>query len=155
MQVVDIVIEQRREVLDLQHQAGILVTNFDAHPLGAFQDVLPAQKIERSAGPAKLIASCHGSRICGKTIHQQARFTKAGGLQGLVVQVGAVQSAVHLRQAVIGIPDFKIAPEPVSFIFLSPDIELARGGCILDHGAVVTEGRVVVIRVHAPEQGIG
>jgi len=60
-----------------------------------------------------------------------------------------------MGQVTIGIPYFEVAPKPVGFIFFHFDVELAHGRRIFRHRIVVTVSRVVVIRIHASEQGVG
>ena len=71
------------------------------------------------------------------------------------MQIGTVQPTVNVRQVIIGIPDNEIAPEPVGFFFFHLDVELAHGRRIFFDNAVITESRIVVIRIHTPEQGVG
>ena len=83
LQVVDIIIEHRCEVIDPQNHPGIFVTDFDAQTLGAHQNVLTAQEIERPARPTEVIAPRHCTRVRGKPVQQEARLAKTGGIKGL------------------------------------------------------------------------
>ena len=96
LQIVDVVIEHRHQVLNLQNDIGILVADLDAYTLGTPQNVLVAQEIERSVRAQELIALGHCSRIRGKAIQQQARLAETGYVKRLIMQIGAVQPTVDL-----------------------------------------------------------
>jgi hypothetical protein len=152
LDAVDGIVQHRREILDADYDAGVLVTNFNAHALGAGQDVLMAQVIERSAGAEEFIAPGDRARLGRETVQHEAFFAETGGGQRLVMQVGAVQAAIDMRQIIIGITDLEIAPQPVTVILLQLEVELAKRRCALFDGAVVAVGRVVIVGIDAPKQ---
>ena len=154
LKVVDIIIKHRCEVFDSQNHPGIFITDFNTHTLGALENVLPAEEIERPARPEEFIALRYSTRVSGKPVQKEAGLAKACSVKGLKMQVGTVQPTVHVRQVIIGILDLKVAPEPVGFFFFYLNVELTIGRRIFHDSTVITEGRVVVIRIHSAEQSI-
>ena len=111
--------------------------------------------IERPARSAELLEARHRSGLGGESVDGSLALAEAGGGLRRIVPVGAVQSTVDLGQLVAQIADLEVAPHPVVFAAARLEVELAQGRRHFLHGAVVAERRVVIIRVDAPEQGIG
>jgi len=66
--------------------------NFDAHALGAHQDVLVVQEVERSARSAEFLIARHRSRLGGESIHREPSLAEAGGGFGRVMRVSSIQA---------------------------------------------------------------
>ena len=154
LQVVDVVVQRRGQVLDRQHHARDLVAHLDPDPVGAGQDVLVAQVVERAAGAAEFVAAGDGAGLGDEAVDHEALLAEAGDRRALVVGVRAVQAAVDVGQRVVRVADLEVAPHGVALVLAQLEVELAEGGRGLLHGAVVTVGGIVVVGVDAAEQRI-
>ena len=59
-----------------------------------------------------------------------------------------------MREVIVGILDLVVAPETVGFILFQLDVELAISWRILRDSTVITEGRIVVIRINSPKERV-
>ena len=71
------------------------------------------------------------------------------------MDVGAVQPPIDLRELVVHVADAEAAPLRVVVVLAGTYEKLAQGRSHLLDGAVIAEGRVVVVRVDATEQRLG
>ena len=78
LQVVDVVVEHGPQVLHAGHESRILVAQLDAHALGADQDVLIAQEVERTAGAAEFLAARQRAGLGGEAVDREALLAEAG-----------------------------------------------------------------------------
>jgi hypothetical protein len=155
LEVVDVVVESVAQVDDARHEPGVLVTHLDPNAIGADQQVLTAQEVQRSARAAELVPARYGARVGGEAVEQQALLAEAGGSEGLVVEVGAVEPPVDLGQLVVQVVDLEVPPQSVALVLAQLEIELAQRRCRLIDAAVVSECRVEVVGVDAPQQRFG
>ncbi len=123
--------------------------------VGTRQDVLASQEIERTTGAAEFLEAGDGAGLGREPVDCIALLAEAGRGFGLVVAIRAVETAVDLGQLVLHVADLEVAPQAVVLTLAQLDVELAhRRRHFLDH-RVVAEGRVVVVRIDAPEQRVG
>ena len=155
LEIIDVVVVVGRQVHDAGHEPGILVARFDPHALGAGEDVLPAQVVERPARAAELLAAGHGAGFGDEAVEHQALLAEVGRRRRLVVKVRAVESTLDLREFVVPVADVEATPERVALRLAQFDVELARGRSALLDRAVVAERGIVVVGIDAPEQVLG
>ena len=79
LQIVDVVVEHRTQVDHAADQARILVAQLDAQALGADQDVLVAQEVQRAAGAAELLAARQRAGLGGEAVDREALLAEARG----------------------------------------------------------------------------
>ena len=70
------------------------------------------------------------------------------------MDVGTVEPALDQGQLVVHVADLEVAPEGMVLALVQLDEELAQGRRRLLDGAVVAEGRVVVVGIDAPEERV-
>ena len=154
LQVVDVVVHRRHQVDDTRDNAGGFIAYLDAHSFGSNKNVLPLQEVQRAAGAAEFLARADRSRLRGKYVGRQLLLAKFSGGIGLKVEIRAVQATVDLRQLVVHIADLEIAPLAEVITSAETNEEFAHTRCHFLDGTVVTESRVVIVRVDAAEQRI-
>src|SRR5881397_489098 len=155
LKIVDVVVHAGPQVDHPRDDARVLVANLDAHALGARQDVLMVQEVERSARSPEFLIARQRSRFGGEAVHGDPSLAELGGGFGPVVRVGSVQTAVDMGHLVAHVAGVEIAPHPVILATARFEVELAQSRSHFCHDTVVAERRVVVIRIDTPEQRIG
>ena len=68
------------------------------------------------------------------------------------MSVGAIEPAIDLGELVVHVADLEVAPLTVVIAIAETDKELAHRRRHLLNGAVVAEGRIVIIGIDATEQ---
>ncbi len=112
------------------------------------------QEVQRAAGTAKLLPARHGARLGREPVDGEAPLAEARGRRRLVVQVGAVQTAVDLGQLVVHVADLEVAPDTVVIVVSELHVELAERRRHLLDRSVVAERGVVIVGIDAPEQRV-
>ena len=154
LQVIDVIVDARRQVDDSGHDARSLVAHLDAQALGTDEQVLVFQEVQRTAGTAELLAAADRARLGCKAVDCQALVAELGRPLGLIVRIHAIQAAIHARQLVVHVGNLEVAPLTVIVVIGNAHEELAHCRREFLHRAVITEGRIVVIRIDAAEQRV-
>ena len=106
------------------------------------------QEVQRAAGAAEFLATRQRAGLGGEAIEREALLAEAGCTFRLIVQVAAVQAAVHLRQLVVAVVDLEVAPRVV-VVVRQLHVHLAERRRDLFHDRVVAERRIVIVRIDA------
>ena len=77
LQIVDVVVEHRPQVDHAADQARVLVAQFDAHALGADEDVLVAQEVQRAAGAAEFLAARQRAGLGSEAVDRESLLAEA------------------------------------------------------------------------------
>src|SRR4030095_757355 len=88
----------------------------------AGQQVLPAQVLQRAARAAKLFVARDRAWLGREAVDRVTVLAEARRTLRLVVGVGPVQSAIHLRELVVHVADFEVAPQTVVVAVRSLDV---------------------------------
>ncbi len=152
---VDVVVLAGDQVVDLEHEAGFQVAYLHPDPFGALDDVLVLEEEQRAAGAAELLARRDRARFRAERVHLRAAFAEVRRAAALEVAVGAVEAPVDLGEIGVENLGLEVAPHAEGAVLLRLDVELARGGRVLDGRAVVAEGRLEPVLVQPPEQRVG
>ena len=155
LNVVDVVVEHGPQIEHAGHDARCSVANLDSHAFGSDRNVLPLQKVQRSARAPKLFPARDRSGFGREDVKCKPLLTEARRRLRLNMQVAAVQATVHLRQLIVHVSCLEITPHAVVLILAQTDEELAGGRRHFLHRAVIAEGGIVVIRVDSPEHRSG
>ena len=151
LQVIDVVVHAVPQVDHTCDDARVLVVKFDADALGAPQDVLVAQVVDRPARSPEFLIARHRSGLGGESVEGDPSLAKTGVGFGPVVCIGSVQAAIDVGQFVAHVADPEVAPQPVILATARLGVELAEGRRRFCHDAVVAERWVMVIGIEAPE----
>ncbi len=154
LQVVDVVVDGRRQVDDARDEPRRPVAILDAHALGAGQEVLTLQEVQRAASAAKLLAARDRAGLGREAVDREAPLAEARRALRLVVQLRAVEPAVDLRELVVHVADLEVAPLAVALVAPDLHVELAERRRHLLDRAVVAERREVVVGIDAAEQRV-
>ena len=77
LEIVDVVIEPGSQMDHRRHEPGVLASHLDAQALGANQEILPAQEVDRTARATELLAAGHGARHRGEAVEHKPPFAQA------------------------------------------------------------------------------
>src|ERR1700739_3946628 len=108
------------------------------------------QEVERSTCAEELLIARQRSWLGGEAVHRDPTFAEAGK-PGPEMRVGSIKAAVDVSQIVIHVVGLKVAPLSLVLAVARFHKELAQGGCVFFHCPVITERRVIVVGIDAPE----
>ncbi len=152
LKVVHLIVAGGDQFLTLQHQAGILVANFQEDPLRARRDVAVAEEVDRTPGRGEVLTAGHCAGVGGEGGDLGATLAGRGHRIAAPVQIGAVEGPLVTDQLIAAQTTLEHAPHGVGVLILGPHIEAAIGRGVLDRDRVVAIDRIVHLRVDAAQQ---
>ncbi|MNQ47955.1 hypothetical protein D3C85_618150 [compost metagenome] len=152
LKVVHLIVAGGDQFLTLQHQAGILVADFQEDPLRPRRDVAVAEEVDRAPGRGEVLAAGHGAGVGGEAGDLGATLAARGHGVAAPVQIGAVQGPLVTDQLIAAQTALEHAPQGVGVLVLGAQIEAAIGRGVLDRDRVVAIDRIVHLRVDAAQQ---
>src|SRR5690606_37613268 len=132
--------------------AGDAVAHLDGQRLRAGDDILPAHEIGRAAGTEELLALRQRVGLGGIGGDFRAPLAEFRRLRRDIAGAGAIERPVRPQELGTGDAGLEIAPQDVAVAALEPDIELAVGRRVLDHGRIVAIDRIVVVGIELAQQ---
>ena len=127
MQIVNIVIQCRREIDDTRYNSGRLVANFYQQTLGTGKQVLALQVIQGTACSAEHLTTANGPRLRRERVDRVALLAEIGRRLRLVVRIRTVEPTIHATEFVVHVTDAEIAPLAVVVVLTDANVELTHG----------------------------
>ena len=156
LEIVDGIVAARRQPLAADHPARGAVAPADRHHLGAAQDVLPLEEIERATGTAQHVALHQPVRLRCIAGDHMPGLARCGLLGRAPQRLRAVKRAVAAHQLMrVVLPVVEIAQHDMAAVLLDMEIDPARGRRIGIAGRIVAEGQIDIVRRDAVQNPPG